>query len=69
MGQIGSVTIPAVEQEAGHDLVRAREDVRVGLMTARHRLSKLLLRQVIVYCIGQTWNREHRTAPGGSGGF
>jgi hypothetical protein len=69
VGQIGSLTIPAVMQEAGHDLVRAREDVRVGLMTAWHRLSKLLLRQGIVYCIGQTWNREHRTSPGGSGGF
>ena len=32
-------------QEAARDLVRAREDVRGDLMSARHRLSKLLLRQ------------------------
>ena len=33
------------DQEAARDLVRAREDVRGDLMRARHRLSKLLLRQ------------------------
>jgi len=28
-------------------------------MTARHRVSKLLLRQGIVYSGGTTWNRDH----------
>lgn len=59
LGQIVAVTIPSVEQEAARDLVRAREDVRGDLMTARHRLSKLLLRQGIVYSGGKTWIREH----------
>jgi transposase len=53
------VTIPGVEQEAARDLVRAREDCRGDLMTARHRLSKLLLRQGIVYSGGKTWIRDH----------
>ncbi len=59
LGQITEVTIPGVEQEAARDLVRAREDVRGDLMTARHRLSKLLLRQGIVYSGGRAWIREH----------
>jgi len=33
-------------------MVRAREDVRGDLMSARHRLSKLLLHQGIVYSSG-----------------
>lgn len=59
LGQVVAVTIPTVEQEAARDLVRAREDVRGDLMSARHRLSKLLLRQGIVYSGGRTWIREH----------
>jgi transposase len=59
LGQITEVTIPGVEQEAARDLVRAREDCRGDLMTARHRLSKLLLRQGIVYSGGKTWIRDH----------
>ncbi len=38
-----AVGVPTPEQEALRDLVRAREDVRVDLMRARQRLSKLLL--------------------------
>jgi transposase len=45
LGEIVAVAVPRVEQEAARDLVRAREDVRGDLMSARHRLSKLLLRQ------------------------
>lgn len=52
-GEIVAVAIPTVEQEAARDLMRAREDCRSDLMTARHRLSKLLLRQGIV-CYGGT---------------
>jgi transposase len=59
LGQITEVTVPSVEQEAARDLVRAREDCRGDLMTARHRLSKLLLRQGIVYSGGKTWIRDH----------
>ena len=49
LGEIVAVAIPSIEQEAARDLTRAREDCRGDLMTARHRLSKLLLRQGIVY--------------------
>src|SRR5574340_44167 len=69
---IVEVTIPSVEQEAACDLVRAREDVRGDLMAARHRISKLLLRQGIVYYGGAAWTGRHEawlrshtfTAPG-----
>src|SRR3954451_15563802 len=35
------------------------EDVRGDLMSARHRLSKLLLRQGLVYCGGRAWTGAH----------
>jgi len=47
------------EQEAARDLVRAREDCRADMMRARHRLSKLLLRQQVVYD-GNAWTGAHR---------
>ena len=59
LGEIVGVTVPSVEQEAARDLVRAREDSRGDLMAARHRLSKLLLRQGIVYDGGQAWTTRH----------
>lgn len=59
LGQITAVTIPTADQEAARDLVRAREDCRGDLMTARHRISKLLLRQGIVYYDGKTWTGRH----------
>jgi transposase len=59
LGEITAVTVPSVEQEAARDLVRAREDCRGDLMAARHRLSKLLLRQGIVYYGGQAWTTRH----------
>ena len=48
LDQIVEVVIPTVSQEAARNLVRAHEDCRGDLMTARHRISKLLLRQGIV---------------------
>jgi transposase len=59
LGEIVAVTVPGVEQEAARDLVRAREDVRGDLMSARHRLSKLLLRQGIIYYGGRPWTGVH----------
>ena len=59
LGEIVGVTVPSVEQEAARDLVRAREDVRRDLTSARHRLSKLLLRQGIVYYGGALWTGPH----------
>jgi len=59
LGEITPVVVPTVAQEGARDLVRAREDCRGDLMRARHRLSKLLLRQGIVYSGGQAWTGAH----------
>ena len=61
LGEVVAVTIPDVETESARDLVRAREDVRGELMSARHRVSKLLLRKGIVYYGGKAWNAKHET--------
>ncbi|MGH3096336.1 MAG: IS110 family transposase [Streptosporangiales bacterium] len=60
LGEIVAVTVPDTETEAARDLVRAREDVRGDLMSARHRVSKLLLRQGIVYYGGKPWTGKHQ---------
>jgi transposase len=59
LDDIVAVTIPDAGQEAARDLVRAREDVRGDLMSARHRVSKLLLRHGIVYHDGRAWTQAH----------
>ena len=59
LGQIVAVAVPSVEQEAARDLVRAREDVRGDLMSARHRVSKLLLRSGRVWSGGTAWTGAH----------
>jgi transposase len=61
LDEIIEVVVPSETQEAARDLVRAREDVRGDLMRARHRLSKLLLRQGIVWTGGQAWTGRHDT--------
>jgi transposase len=43
-GELVAVRVPTAVEEGLRDLVRAREDVRVDLTRARHRLGKLLLR-------------------------
>jgi transposase len=59
-GQLRPVVVPAVELEALRDLVRAREDLRGDLMSARHRISKLLLRYGHVFDEpGETWSTRH----------
>src|SRR6201988_202954 len=67
LGEITAVRVPERDIEAVRDLVRAREDARADLMRVRHRLSKLLLRQGIVYsggtpwtCVHEEWLRRHR---------
>jgi transposase len=55
------VRVPSGEEEALRDLVRAREDIRVDLMRARHRLSKLLLRHDVRYQDRASgWTAAHR---------
>lgn len=61
LNQITEVAVPDPGQEAARDLVRAREDTRGDLMRARHRVSKLLLRQGIHYSGGATWTQAHMT--------
>jgi transposase len=59
VGQVSAVAVPDAETEAARDLVRAREDARGDLMSARHRVTHLLLRQGIVYAGGTPWTRQH----------
>jgi transposase len=59
LDEVTPVAVPSVAQESARDLVRAREDCRGDLMRARHRLSKLLLRQGIVYGGGNAWTDLH----------
>lgn len=59
LGEITEVRVPDRDIEAVRDLVRAREDARADLMRVRHRLSKLLLRQGIVYYGGTPWTGIH----------
>jgi hypothetical protein len=61
-GELTLVTIPSVEREQLRDLVRCREDIRVDLMRARHRLGNLLLRREIYWeGPGEAWSRRHRS--------
>jgi transposase len=59
LDEITSIQVPSIAEEAARDLVRARDDVRGELMRARHRVSKLLLRQGIVYSDGRAWTLTH----------
>jgi transposase len=59
-GKLYAVRVPGPEEEALRDLVRARESVRMDLMRARHRLSKLLLRHGIRFDDGHAWTDRHR---------
>lgn len=59
-GLLTEVKPPSPEEEAARDLTRAREDAKQDLMSARHRLSKLLLRHGFVYRNGNHWTLKHR---------
>lgn len=59
-GALTAIHIPSVEEEAVRDLLRCREDVRVDLLRARHRLSKFLLRHGRRYTEGKrAWSARH----------
>lgn len=58
LGELVAVRVPEPWEEEARDLVRAREDARGDLMRARHRLSKLLLRQGLLY-EGSAWTLAH----------
>lgn len=59
-GKLHPVRVPGPAEEALRDLVRAREDIRIDLMRARHRLSKLLLRHDVRFA-GRAWTERHRS--------
>jgi transposase len=59
LGEITEVQVPEWEIEAVRDVVRVREDARADLMRVRHRSSKLLLQQGIVYSGGTPWTCAH----------
>ncbi|EWS79656.1 transposase [Brachybacterium phenoliresistens] len=56
---ITPVAIPERSREVVRDLVRARDDARRDLMTARHRLGKYLLRHGHYYTDGDAWTLKH----------
>jgi transposase len=60
-GQLSEVRVPTVEEEGLRELVRAREDLRRDLMSARHRITKMLLRHGLRHStrFGR-WGRDHR---------
>ena len=59
-GLLTEVRPPSVEDEAVRDVCRCREAAVRDLTRARHRLSKLLLRQGTVYRLGRNWTQAHR---------
>jgi transposase len=59
-GSLTVVVVPPAAVEAARELVRAHDACRRDLMTARHRVSKQLLRHGIVYPQASTWTLAHR---------
>ncbi len=62
-GLLTEVHPPTEEQEAARDLCRCRDDARVDLTRARHRLTQFLLRHGRAFGDGQqrAWSQRHRT--------
>jgi transposase len=60
-GSLQPIMVPSPAVEAARELVRAHDAIRRDLMTARHRVSKQLLRHGQVYPRPSTWTAAHRT--------
>jgi transposase len=58
-GQLSSVRVPTVAEEAVRDLCRARADMVIDQTRARHRLGKFLLRHGRVWRDGDNWTLKH----------
>ena len=55
-----AIHIPTEQEEAARDLLRCREDIRVDLLRARHRLSKFLLRHGRRFtATKKAWTKRH----------
>jgi transposase len=59
-GQLTAVKVPPAGVESARELTRLHDACRRDLMTARHRISKMLLRHGRVYPKPTTWKRDHR---------
>lgn len=59
VGEYTTVRIPTVEEESARDLVRARDDIRQSLVSAKHRTSKLLLRRGFVFAGKTAWTDQY----------
>lgn len=59
-GSLTPVVVPPPEIEAARELMRTHDACRRDLMTARHRVSKMLLRHGLVYPERSTWTVTHR---------
>lgn len=60
-GELSFVRVPSPEEERCRDLARCREAARGDLMRARHRLSKLLVRQELHFDgTAASWSIAHR---------
>jgi len=59
-GDLTSVYVPSVEDEALRDLCRARDATRVTLKAAKLRLKSFLLRHGLNYVGRADWNDAHR---------
>lgn len=57
-GDLTAVHVPDEHTEAMRDLERAREDAKRAERTARHQLSKFLLRHGCRY-VGKSWSQRH----------
>ncbi len=58
-GDLTTVYVPNVQDEAIRDLSRAREDAKRDLRAAKHRLKSFLLRQDIRYEGKANWSLKH----------
>ena len=58
-GDLTSIYVPGIEDEALRDLSRGREDAMRDLKATKHRLKALLLRQDIRYTGRANWNAAH----------
>lgn len=58
-GMLTLIVVPDRRQESVRDLMRARDDARKNVMSARHRLSKFLLRHGLRFREASAWGTKH----------
>ena len=58
-GELVTIRVPTVGEEAVRDLCRARGDMVEDRTRARHRLGKFLLRHGRIYRDGRAWTMRH----------